>query len=156
LIDNALRHSAGASRAPIVTLGIEPDGRIALGVRDFGPGVRDEQLQHLAEPFYRPDSARTRASGGVGLGLHLCKLVAQAHRGELRIRRAEPGLDVALLLGPWARRSRAASRPRAVAAVSTARSSVPDRRHRRLAGRCRKLANLCSNASSRARAAARR
>ncbi|MCC7458438.1 MAG: HAMP domain-containing protein [Nitrospira sp.] len=100
LIDNALRHSAGASRAPIVTLGIEPDGRIALGVRDFGPGVRDEQLQHLAEPFYRPDSARTRASGGVGLGLHLCKLVAQAHRGELRIRRAEPGLDVTLLLGP--------------------------------------------------------
>jgi signal transduction histidine kinase len=108
LIDNALRHSTsdhahdrGAdARPPIVKLALEPDGRIALGVRDFGPGVSDEQLQRLAEPFYRPDSARTRAYGGVGLGLYLCKLVAQAHGGELRIRRAEPGLDVALLLQP--------------------------------------------------------
>ena len=81
-------------------LNIEPDGRIALGVRDHGPGVSEEQLKHLAEPFYRPDSARTRASGGVGLGLYLCRLVAQAHGGELRMRRAEPGLDVALLLKP--------------------------------------------------------
>jgi len=100
LIDNALRHSAGAAASPVVGLGIEADGRIALGVRDFGPGVSDEQLQRLAEPFYRPDSARTRASGGVGLGLYLCKLIAQAHGGELRIRRAAPGLDVALLLKP--------------------------------------------------------
>ncbi len=100
LIDNALRHSSGEARAPIVKLAIEPDGRIALAVRDFGPGVSEEQLQRLAEPFYRPDSARTRASGGVGLGLYLCKLVAQAHGGELRIRRADPGLDVALLLKP--------------------------------------------------------
>ncbi len=100
LIDNALKHSAGAARPPIVKLAIESDGRVALGVRDFGPGVGDEQLQRLAEPFYRPDSARTRASGGVGLGLYLCKLVAQAHGGELRIRRAAPGLDVALLLRP--------------------------------------------------------
>jgi signal transduction histidine kinase len=100
LIDNALRHSAGAPAAPVVKLGPEPGGRIALGVRDFGPGVSEEQLQRLAEPFYRPDSARTRASGGVGLGLYLCKLIAQAHGGELRIRRAEPGLDVALLLKP--------------------------------------------------------
>ena len=58
------------------------------------PASADEQLERLAEPFYRPDSARTRASGGVGLGLYLCRLVAQAHGGELRIRRAEPGLDV--------------------------------------------------------------
>jgi signal transduction histidine kinase len=100
LIDNALRHSADAAHAPVVSLHTEADGRVALGVRDFGPGVSDEQLQRLAEPFYRPDSARTRSSGGVGLGLYLCRLVAQAHGGELRIRRADPGLDVALLLNP--------------------------------------------------------
>jgi signal transduction histidine kinase len=100
LIDNALRHSAGAAQPPVVRLSIEADGRIALGVRDQGPGVSEEQLQHLAEPFYRPDSARTRASGGVGLGLYLCRLVAQAHDGELRLRRATPGLDAALLLKP--------------------------------------------------------
>jgi signal transduction histidine kinase len=54
-------------------------------------------LPRLADAFYRPDAARTRASGGVGLGLHLCRLVAQAHGGELRIRHAQPGLDVAMV-----------------------------------------------------------
>jgi signal transduction histidine kinase len=99
LIDNALRHSAEAARRPIVSLRREPDGRIALGVRDFGPGVGDEQLQRLSEPFYRTDSARARATGGVGLGLYLCRLIAQAHGGELRLRRAEPGLEASALLG---------------------------------------------------------
>ncbi|HEU5293175.1 MAG TPA: HAMP domain-containing sensor histidine kinase [Burkholderiaceae bacterium] len=98
LIDNAVRHSAGATQPPVVTLKREPDGRIALAVRDFGPGVSEEQLQRLAEPFYRTDSARTRAAGGVGLGLYLCRLVAQAHGGELRLRRAEPGLEASALL----------------------------------------------------------
>ncbi len=100
LIDNALRHSAGAAQPPVVSLASEGDGRVALRVRDLGPGVGEEQLQRLSEPFYRPDSARTRAGGGVGLGLYLCRLIAQAHGGELRIRRAEPGLEVALLLKP--------------------------------------------------------
>jgi len=100
LIDNALRHSAGAAQAPRVSLQREADARIALTVRDFGPGVSDEQLQRLAEPFYRTDSARTRAAGGVGLGLYLCRLIAQAHGGELRVRRAEPGLEVTILLAP--------------------------------------------------------
>ena len=98
LIDNALRHSAGASRPPVVALRREPDGRTAIAVRDFGPGVSDEQLQRLSEPFYRTDSARARATGGVGLGLYLCRLVAQAHGGELRLRRAEPGLEATALL----------------------------------------------------------
>ena len=37
----------------------------------------------MAEPFFRPDTARTRSAGGVGLGLYLCKLVAHAHGGDL-------------------------------------------------------------------------
>jgi signal transduction histidine kinase len=100
LIDNALRHSAGAVQAPVVSLQRAEGDRIALGVRDFGPGVSDEQLQRLSEPFYRADSARTRATGGVGLGLYLCRLIAQAHGGELRITRAEPGLSVQALIRP--------------------------------------------------------
>jgi signal transduction histidine kinase len=99
LIDNAQRHSAGAARAPVVRLARDSEGRVALTVRDFGPGVTDEQLQRLSEPFYRTDSARVRATGGVGLGLYLCRLVAQAHGGELRLRHAEPGLEATALLG---------------------------------------------------------
>ncbi len=96
LIDNALRHSPGAAEPPTVFLARAADGRVELGVRDNGPGVTDEQLQRLAEPFYRADSARTRSAGGVGLGLYLCRLVAQAHGGELRIENASPGLRVAM------------------------------------------------------------
>ena len=93
LIDNALRHSAGAPQPPVVTLARDTND-LLLSVRDFGPGVAEEHLAHLAEPFYRVDSARQRATGGFGLGLYLCQLVAQAHGGELRIRHAEPGLEV--------------------------------------------------------------
>ena len=94
LVDNALRHSAGAPTPPRVTLTRDTSGQVQLSVRDFGPGVAEEHLAHLAEPFYRVDSARQRATGGFGLGLYLCQLVAQAHGGELRIRQAEPGLEV--------------------------------------------------------------
>jgi signal transduction histidine kinase len=94
LIDNALRHSAGAPTPPVVSLSSDAEGQLQLSVRDFGPGVAGEHLPHLAEPFYRVDSARQRATGGFGLGLYLCQLVAQAHVGVLHIRRAEPGLEV--------------------------------------------------------------
>jgi signal transduction histidine kinase len=69
-----------------------------MTVRDYGPGVDASALPHLAEPFYRPDTARGRAAGGVGLGLYLCKLVAQAHGGDLELRNAAPGLEVKVTL----------------------------------------------------------
>jgi signal transduction histidine kinase len=67
-------------------------------VRDHGPGVPEDQLPHLAQPFYRPDAARERATGGVGLGLYLCKLVAQAHGGRFEVRNGGPGLVVTATL----------------------------------------------------------
>lgn len=100
LVDNALKHSpaaGGPTEPPRVSL--QQEGKmICLSVRDHGPGVAPEHLPHLAEPFYRADAARQRATGGVGLGLHLCRLVAEAHGGELRLRNAEPGLEVSCLL----------------------------------------------------------
>ncbi len=97
LLDNALRYSAGAALPPRVLLEAEGTG-VRLEVRDFGPGVDDAQLEHLAEPFYRTDSARQRATGGVGLGMYLCRLVAEAHGGSLEVRNAHPGLAIAVRL----------------------------------------------------------
>jgi signal transduction histidine kinase len=98
LVDNACRHGAGhagAEAAEPVQLSTRLDGdAVLLTVRDHGPGVPDEHLARLTEPFYRPDSARTRAAGGVGLGLYLCRLVAQSHGGTLTLRNASPGLEV--------------------------------------------------------------
>ena len=97
LAGNALRYSAGAGQAPRVSLSLEAGG-VTLAVRDFGPGVDAAQVAQLTEPFYRTDSARQRATGGVGLGLHLCRLVAEAHGSTLQVRNASPGLEISLLL----------------------------------------------------------
>jgi signal transduction histidine kinase len=97
LLDNALRHSVDAPHPPEIHLRPEGGG-LRITVRDHGPGVPDDQLPHLAQPFYRPDAARERTTGGVGLGLYLCKLVAQAHRGSFTVRNALPGLEVVVTL----------------------------------------------------------
>ena len=99
LLANARRHAADASQPPLLFLR-RAGSALELGLRDFGPGVSPQVLAHLAEPFYRPDEARTRSAGGVGLGLHLCRRVAEAHGGRLIIRNASPGLEVAMRWTP--------------------------------------------------------
>ncbi len=84
LIANAITHSHNADLSPIITAHIH-DNTLQLSVQDFGDGIAEEHLAHLTEPFYRADASRTRATGGFGLGLHLCKLIAQAHGGSLVI-----------------------------------------------------------------------
>ena len=95
LLDNALRHGAGT---PVDVITAFVDDELRLTVRDHGPGADAAQLQHLGEAFYRPDAARTRSAGGVGLGLYLCRLVAQSHGGRLQLHNAAPGLAVSLWL----------------------------------------------------------
>ena len=99
LVDNAVRHGGEAARPPVVSTALV-DGRQLLVVRDFGAGMEDSQLEHAAEAFYRADSARLRSTGGVGLGLYLCKLVAEAHGGRLALRNADPGLEITIVLPP--------------------------------------------------------
>jgi signal transduction histidine kinase len=95
LLDNALRHGAGG----LIELRTEAvAAEVWLTVRDHGPGVDAAQLGRLGEPFYRPDAARSRSAGGVGLGLYLCRLVAASHGGRLQLRQAAPGLAVSLCL----------------------------------------------------------
>lgn len=105
LLDNALRHSHYFGQNPGVSATLPPElhlrvqgTELEIEVRDHGPGVPPEHLAQLAQAFYRPDSARQRATGGVGLGLYLCRLVAQAHGGRLELRNAGPGLAVRVVL----------------------------------------------------------
>lgn len=97
LLDNALRHNPDG--APPVQLRSEVgDGELRLIVRDHGPGVPEDELARLGEAFHRSDPARRRETGGVGLGLYLCRLVAQAHGGRLDFRNAGPGLEATVSL----------------------------------------------------------
>ena len=99
LLDNAQRHGAEGGTPPEIRTAL--DGRfVVLAVRDFGPGVADDHLPHLGEPFFRVDSARARSTGGAGLGLYLCRLVATVHGGTLEARNANPGLEVEMRLPP--------------------------------------------------------
>jgi signal transduction histidine kinase len=89
LVGNALRHGQPPLHIRLHREAGEVD-EVVFTVRDHGPGVSPEALAQLGEAFYRPDAARGRSSGGVGLGLYLCRLVAQAHGGRLRVQSAAP------------------------------------------------------------------
>jgi len=82
LIDNALKYTAGG--APVVVTVTEREGRAVVEVQDHGPGVADGLRERIFEPFYRGSRERAETPG-FGLGLPLCRAVARAHRGDVRV-----------------------------------------------------------------------
>ena len=82
LLNNAMRH--GEENPISVKVSFE-DGRGIVEVIDRGEGISEEHLSQISEPFYRADSSRQRNTGGFGLGLYLCRLISQAHGGEMII-----------------------------------------------------------------------
>lgn len=101
LINNALWHNDKSRGDVRVQLRREGDRGLKLTIRDFGPGVAAEALPHLGEPFYRierPGNELTPAVGGLGLGLHLARLIAAAHGAQLVFRNREIGFEVQLTL----------------------------------------------------------
>ena len=99
LLDNAQRHASAPHQPMDVSLGCVGD-RLELTIRDYGngPAIPADQLAQMGQAFFRLDSARQRSTGGVGLGLYLCRLVAQAHGGHLLFENANPGLRACLRL----------------------------------------------------------
>ena len=97
LLDNALRHTPPGGRVALSLAPIE-DG-VALTVADTGSGIAPEHLPRLFERFYRADRARSRATGGFGLGLAICDWIARVHGGRLTIEsRIGSGTTVTLWL----------------------------------------------------------
>ena len=64
--------------------------RVVVVVEDNGPGVPASDLDRLGEPFFRPELARTRESGGVGLGLAIVRSSVNACGGEVRFANRTP------------------------------------------------------------------
>jgi two-component system sensor histidine kinase BaeS len=89
LFENCLRYTAPGGR---VHLHAHADGRhLRLHLDDSAPGVPDDALAHLAERFYRVDASRSRAHGGAGLGLALCRRLLEAQGGTLAFAHAPLG-----------------------------------------------------------------
>ena len=87
LIDNALAYGGSAE----ATLRVEPDGRACIDVLDRGPGIPEDQLEAVLQPFHRLESSRGRSSGGTGLGLAIAQQLTQALGGTLKLSNREGG-----------------------------------------------------------------
>ena len=97
LVRNAVRY-AGDSGPISIEATTEQDG-LRLTISDHGPGVPEEALAKLGEPFYRPDAARTREDGGVGLGLAIVRSCIEACQGTVTFRNRKPvGFEAELFL----------------------------------------------------------
>ncbi|MCY1465000.1 Sensor histidine kinase ResE [compost metagenome] len=89
LLDNALRHTRGSEP---VELAVQMDqDRVAFLVRDHGPGIPEQDIEHLTERFWRHSQ-----SGGCGLGLAIVQAIVQRCAGSLRFDSRSDGLRVLL------------------------------------------------------------
>ena len=87
LIDNALKYSPQESPVQI-RVAAEGSG-VTISVTDQGEGIPDEVQDRIFERFYQVDQSRTRAAGGAGLGLYICRQLAGVLRGRLWIERSD-------------------------------------------------------------------
>ncbi len=86
LIENALRYGARAR------ISIEDDdAALRIVVRDEGPGIPDQDLERVFEPFFRLEQSRNRDSGGTGLGLAIARNIARWHGGDIHLHNAADG-----------------------------------------------------------------
>lgn len=74
------------------------NGGTQIGVRDYGGGVPEEELENLFRPFYRVGEARERKTGGIGLGLAIAEQAIYAHDGKIEARNMGDGLLVEISL----------------------------------------------------------
>jgi signal transduction histidine kinase len=94
LLDNALKYGKQARAA----LRSAPQA-IEITIDDDGPGIPEDELARVFQPFYRVEGSRNRESGGIGLGLAIALSVVQAHGGQLTLsNRPKGGLHAAITL----------------------------------------------------------
>lgn len=95
LIDNGLKFGDSVT----VSLEDAQNGDITIKVADEGPGIPDDQLEAVLQPFYRLENSRNRDTGGTGLGLAIAAQLASQMAGKLTLRNcSRGGLEVSVLL----------------------------------------------------------
>jgi heavy metal sensor kinase len=83
LVDNAIKYTPDRGAVEVRVFGV--GGKAILEVAENGAGIPGHAIPHVFERFYRVDKARSRASGGVGLGLSIVKAICAAHAAEIRV-----------------------------------------------------------------------
>jgi signal transduction histidine kinase len=96
VVRNSIRY---APRESAVEVELEENGEsAALTVRDYGPGVPEEALPKIFQPFFRADDSRDTSTGGIGLGLAIAMRAVSLHHGSMQAQNANPGLRISIEL----------------------------------------------------------
>jgi len=97
LVINAATHGGGA----FVTVGLT-DGAALITVDDEGPGIPEQSMSRVFEPFFRVDAARRKSGPGAGLGLAIAKEIVERYGGKLTLKNRSPrGLRQKLAFPAW-------------------------------------------------------
>ena len=96
VVRNAIRYTPAGSSVDVQL--DATSGAARISVRDYGPGVPDEALPKIFQPFFRVDDSRHTATGGVGLGLAIASRAIGLHHGKLWAENSHPGLRVCMEL----------------------------------------------------------
>jgi signal transduction histidine kinase len=86
LVMNAATHGGGA----FVSVGLEDYSTALITIDDEGPGIPDQSLSRVFEPFFRVDPARRKSGPGAGLGLAIAKEIVERHGGKLTLQNRSP------------------------------------------------------------------
>ncbi len=94
LVDNAIKYGGKA-----VIHATERNNAITISISDSGPGIPEDKMDSVFEPFFRLETSRSRKTGGTGLGLSIARNIALSHGGELQLENLdEGGLKATLML----------------------------------------------------------
>ena len=100
IVENALRHAPGSDIEIILS---QLEKEFIIQVSDKGPGIPENLIGHLGEPFLLADSSRsgTRQQGGFGLGFSIVKTITEAHKGSLKVINLSPSGTRVILKFPY-------------------------------------------------------
>lgn len=99
ILRNSIKYAGQNSPIEISVTNSTDGNKLKLIISDHGPGVPQDAISRLGEPFYRPEASRSRESGGVGLGLAIVKTCIVACEGEFSIsNRPDGGLSATIVL----------------------------------------------------------
>jgi two-component system sensor histidine kinase ArlS len=95
LLDNAIKYSNNK-----IDVFLEKNEQhVIICIKDYGIGIPPDEIENIFERFYRVDKARSRETGGSGLGLHIAKSIMNLHKGTIELKSKEgSGTEVKLLL----------------------------------------------------------
>jgi K+-sensing histidine kinase KdpD len=88
LLENAIKYSP--KEKPVECSLQQKNGTIELHVIDQGTGIRDEEKKKIFKKFYRVGTEATRRTQGTGLGLYLCRKIAEDHDGNIAVKDNQP------------------------------------------------------------------